>query len=152
MTRLEQELDSIFRDAEMSDASRNLIRALLLLWHDHLDPAHQIAQAIETPDGSFLHAMMHRREPDYWNSKYWWRRAGGHPCLVELGRRAGRFLGEHGEDDLIVRLVRKDGQWDACAFVDACEAAADAARNPKRHALLRELQRIETEVLLDHFL
>jgi hypothetical protein len=39
-----------------------------------------------------VHAIMHRREPDPWNSKYWWRRVGAHPCFPELARRAGAFL------------------------------------------------------------
>jgi hypothetical protein len=52
---------------------------LQALWHDaHGDwhKAHDIAQAIETPDGAWLHAYLHRKEGDVWNADYWYRRAG----------------------------------------------------------------------------
>jgi hypothetical protein len=40
------------------------------------------------------------------------------------------------------------GEWDAFAFVDACESAAGKSAADGRVQLLREIQRIETEVLL----
>jgi hypothetical protein len=151
LPELEAELDSILRDASSSEGSGELIRGLVLLWHDHLDASHTISQSIENPDGSFLHAIMHRREPDYWNSKYWWRRVGKHPCFSELGKRAGAFLNSHHEEALRAKLIPR-GEWDAGAFVDSCEAAAKEPTASKRTGLLRELQRLESEVLLDHFL
>lgn len=44
------------------------------LWHDFLEEAHKIAQEIERPEGSWLHAIVHRREGDFSNSKYWYAR------------------------------------------------------------------------------
>ena len=150
LQELEAELDSILRDAGISESSCELIRGLVLLWHDHLDASHTISQSIENSDGSFLHAIMHRREPDYWNSKYWWRRVGKHPCFTQLGKRAAALLDSRHEQELRAKLVPR-GEWDACAFVDVCEATA-ADKTSTRIELLRELQRLETEVLLDHFL
>ena len=40
------------------------------------DRAHWIAQDIETPDGSLVHAYLHRKEGDIDNARYWYRRAG----------------------------------------------------------------------------
>lgn len=78
-------------------AMANLCHAGLWLYFDFLDESHRISQDVETPTGSYWHAVMHRREPDPSNSKYWWRRVGNHPVLTEL---------EYG---------------DPVAFVDRCE-------------------------------
>ena len=84
-------LDELFR-RHGAPAKAELIRSLLLLWHDHLDASHVISQGIENPDGSLVRGIMHRREPDYWNSKYWFRRVGAHACFVDLAKRAKPLL------------------------------------------------------------
>src|SRR4051812_18805083 len=53
--------------------------AALHLWFDDLDGSHRISQDLPTPEGSAWHGIMHRREGDFWNSKYWFRRVGSHP-------------------------------------------------------------------------
>ena len=146
---LNTKLDSLLGKTGISPVHQQLIRSLILLWHDHLDASHKISQGIENADGSFVHAIMHRREPDAWNSKYWWRRVGNHPAYPEIGRRVDELLkgSQRREDaDLAKRLV-SDGNWDAVAFVDVCAAAKDKALI----CTLREIQRIETEVLLEFF-
>lgn len=164
---LNAQLDSLFRATDLALERQQLIRSLVLLWHDHLDAAHTLAQAIENPDGSFVHAIMHRREPDYWNAKYWWRRVGPHPAFPEIARRVGKLLtgsrrreeadpGDTGKvrlltsaatnADFVKRLVPA-AKWDAIAFVDLCEGA----KTEPEIQTLREVQRVETEVLLGFF-
>jgi hypothetical protein len=49
------------------------------LWHERRgdwDRAHEIAQDIAGPDGSWVHAYLHRREGDLSNAAYWYRHAG----------------------------------------------------------------------------
>lgn len=51
---------------------------LLSLWHDargDWETAHRIAQDVETPDGAWVHAYLHRKEGDIGNARYWYRRA-----------------------------------------------------------------------------
>src|SRR5262245_44698974 len=60
----------------------------LWLYYDFLHESHEISQDVETPDGNFWHAIMHRREPDAGNSKYWWRQVGNHPVLDMLREQA----------------------------------------------------------------
>jgi hypothetical protein len=151
VAELERELDSVQRNENVPDSSCELIRGLVLLWHDHLDASHTISHSIENPDGSFLHAIMHRREPDYWNSKYWWRRVGKHPCFGEIGKRVSDLIESRNDRDLLSKLVPR-GDWDPFAFVDLCEAAAGRATASEQVQLLREIQRIETEAALEYFL
>lgn len=150
-TELNAKLTPLLRATKLSAVRQELVSSLLLLWHDHLDASHTISQAIENSDGSFVHAIMHRREPDYWNAKYWWRRVGAHPAFPEIARRVNELiaLSRRREEADLAKQLLPGGMWDACAFVDACEAAVVVA---ERGALLREVQRIETEVLLESFL
>ena len=146
---LNSKLDSIFHETDFPLQQQQLLRSLILLWHDHLNAAHTLAQEIENPDGSFVHAIMHRREPDYFNAKYWWRRVGVHPAFPEIARRVGELLKARGAGELAAKLL-PGGRWDAGAVVDACEQAA-TGDSPKQTEWLREVQRVETEVLVDYF-
>lgn len=58
-------------------------KAGLLLYLDELDMSHTISQGIATPLGSWWHAIMHRREGDFWNSHYWLDRACSHPFFED---------------------------------------------------------------------
>lgn len=51
---------------------------LLALWYDgrgEWEKAHEVAQDINTPDGSWIHAYLHRKEGDRSNAQYWYHRA-----------------------------------------------------------------------------
>ncbi|HEY1191822.1 MAG TPA: hypothetical protein VGE74_29595 [Gemmata sp.] len=78
--------------AQLKAASETLPPACaagVWLRFDFLDESHAISQADEScPDRNFWHAILHRREPDAWNSKYWWRRVGAHPVLDQLAAQA----------------------------------------------------------------
>lgn len=56
-------------------------KALAWLYLDELERAHDICQSMGDPMGASLHAIVHRREGDFSNALYWWRRAGEHPAL-----------------------------------------------------------------------
>jgi hypothetical protein len=56
-----------------------LSSALTALWHDargEWDTAHTVAQDIDSPDGAWIHAYLHRKEGDASNAAYWYTRAG----------------------------------------------------------------------------
>lgn len=70
-----------------------LLQALWLLAGD-LERSHHLSQSDSTPEGSFWHGIMHRREGDYGNAKYWFHRVGPHPVVEQLAemieeRRSG---------------------------------------------------------------
>ena len=146
---LEKQLGFIFPKAGLSATQQSLIRSLVFLWHDHLDESHSLSQEIHTPDGSFLHGILHRREPDYWNAKYWFNRVGSHASFPEISRRAGAFLDNNSAGELKAQLL-PGNRWDPMAFVDACEAALKR-KDSRQIELLERLQEIELRVLLEQF-
>jgi len=68
-------------------ASRNRTRALAGLWWDAKGDwtrAHESAQQDEGPEGSWVHAYLHRKEGDQGNAAYWYGRAGKSVCREPL--------------------------------------------------------------------
>ena len=145
-SQLGSKLEAFFEAERMPVQKQQLLRALALLWHDHLQSAHVIAQDIHTPDGSFVHAIMHRREPDYENSKYWFHRVGRHPAFPAIATAVGALLQSRQLGELR-QILTADGEWDPFAFVDSCREAAGARGS--RGNVLREIQRIEIECLMN---
>ena len=68
---------------------------LLALWHDRRgdwDRAHQIAQEIETSNGAWVHAYLHRKEGDLSNARYWYRRASQPEATGSLDAEWSRIV------------------------------------------------------------
>src|SRR2546430_13370762 len=120
---LNRKVEAFIQETKVSAALHPLVRSAALLWHDYLDESHAISQNIHGTDGSLLHGIMHRREPDYGNAKYWFHRAGKHACFPELAKKTAALLGAKNETTLIAELA-PNGEWAPFAFVDACERAA----------------------------
>ena len=48
------------------------------MWHDargDWDRAHRLAQDVDTADGAWVHAYLHRKEGDLGNACYWYSKA-----------------------------------------------------------------------------
>jgi hypothetical protein len=98
-----------------------LLRAGALWLHGFLEESHAIAQGIGSAEGSYWHALMHRSEADFSNSKYWYRRVGHHAIFPEL-LAAARQLEISSQSTMAALL--KSSDWDPFRFVDALEHAA----------------------------
>ena len=129
-----------------SQMARACIAGLLLMY-DCMDESHEISQSIETTSGSYWHGILHRREPDYGNAKYWFRRVGRHPIFEPLAA-AARELAAAEKVDRAAEFLKEQRDWDPFRFVDLCEAAAGGKSTSE--ALCREIQRAECELLFEY--
>jgi hypothetical protein len=97
---------------------------------------------------------MHRREPDYSNSKYWFRRVGPHALFPAVRAAAIEALSGAGHGfrwaTETAALIEQNAEWDPFAFVDWCEAAETGALSPQTRAVLEEIQLAEIRLLLQH--
>jgi hypothetical protein len=129
------------RHREMAEACV----AALWLYGDDLDRAHRISQGLRGREGSYWHGIMHRREGDFANAKYWFRRVGPHPIHEALAGRARQLAREAAAD---AAVLRSQPAWNPCAFVDLCETAG--AGHGGATDLCREIQRQEWQLLFDY--
>ncbi|MBC8134835.1 MAG: hypothetical protein H8F28_02995 [Fibrella sp.] len=65
------------------------VAALLHLMNDDLDAAHVLSQAHEDDaTANYVHQIVHRREGDFGNTRYWVMKTGPHPFYAELASLA----------------------------------------------------------------
>jgi hypothetical protein len=125
--------DAIAR-ATVPESARAGLYLYAGLWND----AHETAQAIDTPDGSYWHAIVHRQEPDGGNASYWFRRVGRHSIFPALADRAAAI------DPALA------GTWDPYQFIEYCERAAQQGGDSEKRAIA--IQQAEWELLFDYCL
>ncbi len=115
----------------------NFIRGGVLYALDELDDAHRIFQDESNSEGSYWHGMMHRREGDFDNARYWFRRAGRLPAFADMQSAAGSASGN----------MSRQETWDPYLFTGLCEQVRFGAEElvPECQAL----QRAEFDVLFE---
>lgn len=115
-----------------------LVRGGLFYALDALDDGHRIFQEDHTDLGSYWHGMMHRREGDFDNARYWFRRAGELPIAGSLHAEAAR----------VSPLMARQTTWDAYLLTGECEQAAHGAEENRTECAA--LLRAEFHGLLDY--
>ena len=128
--------------AKQSPTRQAALKAGLFLLGDFFDDSHTC---------DYWHAILHRREPDYGNAKYWFRHVGRHPVFAELATSVERLLAA-ATGSLAATLARwhdrlvSRGDWDPLAFVDLCAAAES---DPELKAWCAQVQFDEMLLLLE---
>jgi len=145
-------LDELFDGASLKNTTfAEAIKSGLLLWNDALDESHTISQGLADQTGSYWHGIMHRREPDYPNSKYWFGRVGTHPIFPALRERALELYNEtaNPSDALtdIGQAIAAEENWDSYQFVDWCQAA-EGDSDSDVIGFLQQVQAEEIKLLL----
>jgi hypothetical protein len=131
------------RDGDLAQACL----AGLWLYHDFLDESHQLSQDLENSEGAYWHGLMHRREPDFANSKYWFRRVGQHEVFAPLARAAAELAGK-AEPHPAARFLAAGSTWDPFAFIELCEQSFQG--KVPCESLCRLVQETEWRMLFDY--
>jgi hypothetical protein len=123
----------LFPAARAAEAARSGLFLYLGGWQQ----AHNLAQEIETAEGSYWHAIVHRQEPDAGNSAYWFRQVGRHPIFNSLREAAARIVEDYPES-----AIHLPANWDPSAFIDLCESAREKPGSALERAAI-EIQHAE---------
>lgn len=146
---LESKFDQFAATHHLPEDTALRLRAVAFLYHDHHDPAHDLVQDLSDGDGALIHAVLHRREPDYWNAKYWFRQADMHPVYLALGRRIVSPTPDP-DRQALARKLTLPGAFDPFAFVDLCEQMERQTAQDPTVRWLRQVQHSEFEELVNH--
>lgn len=103
-------VESITQHPDIAKSSE--LVAGLWLYVDDLDRSHVVSQGIEDTTGSYWHGIMHRREGDFRNSRYWHIRASGHPLLKSQNGLVTEVEQAQGQD-LPELLTKQREEWKA---------------------------------------
>ncbi|MBX3414058.1 MAG: hypothetical protein KF708_15330 [Pirellulales bacterium] len=142
-------VDELFAGQKIVDgAMARCCLSALWLYHDYLDESHALSQEIETPSGSYWHGIMHRREPDSSNAKYWFRRVRQHEIFPALAADARQLAAKEPGLDRSAEFLREQTEWAPNAFVDLCEHAR-LGRSPAA-SLCQAIQEREWQLLFTH--
>lgn len=128
-----------------------LTEAALWLLIGELDRSHEVSQTDNSTEGSFWHGIMHRREGDYWNSKYWFRKVAGHKVLRDLADLISKRLETALKDELPFSAMCQ-AQTVADAYVDAVEDLAGQGKDqlPDHRTQLEIIAWWEWQLLFAH--
>ncbi|TFE28115.1 hypothetical protein [Cohnella luojiensis] len=127
-------------------------KAALHLWNDSLHAAHELVEHLNTPTGAALHGIMHRREGDFDNAKYWFHLAGNHPSFHGLQARAAGFLMQqtipHGPLRDPLNKIATQGSWNPYLFLNAIAIQENHVREEESRVFLEHLQQLELEAFM----
>ena len=116
----------------------DLVRAALFYYHNALDDSHKQAAKTEGDLAAYWHGMVHRREGDFENARYWMRRAGEQPVFPEMQGRAS---------DASLHMSRQ-AKWDPFLFIHLCEQYKYGETEYKKE--IGQLQRVEFAAMFDY--
>lgn len=138
--RLEkQDTKKLFPQAKDPDAAM----AGLWLYFSCFEEAHKLVDNPHSPERTFWHAIVHRREPDAGNAAYWFRQLGEHPLFKPLATEARDILKRNPTAEFRI------GQWDPFAFINFCERAREQPGSVQELVAM-EIQRAEWQLLFDY--
>ena len=130
--------ETLFPRARNGEAAYSALLLLLGAW----EASHDLTNDDESPEGCYLHAIIHRLEPNPGNSAYWLRQLGQHPLFPQVHRRAQDILHKQPVPGWQLKPA-----WDPFLFNKWCEQARDSPPGSLEEKAALAMQRAEWDLL-----
>ena len=104
--------------------------------------SHTVAQDIQSAEGSYWHAIVHRIEPDSSNAAYWFRQVGSHAIFPELLHRSAEMLNNEAPAHWRLKAA-----WDPFLFIEWCDEVREKGGQGETAAIA--IQMAEWQLLFD---
>jgi hypothetical protein len=128
------------------DMAECCLSAIWLLFNC-LEESHTRSQGIPTTTGSYWHGIMHRREGDFFNSKYWFQRVKKHPIFPKL-QTVSKEAAEETASHPSIDFLKTQSEWDPFKYIDLCEACLSGRSTHEN--LAQQIQQYEWELLFNY--
>jgi hypothetical protein len=134
------------KPSDLFSKSRSPKAALagLFLYFSCVPECHELVQNMNSSEGDFWHAILHRQEPDAPNATYWFRQTGTHPVFQNLAAVAEQIAAKYP-----TAQFRNGAKWDPFFFIEFCGRARSEPGSLTETAAL-EIQRAEWQLLFDY--
>jgi hypothetical protein len=133
-----QNVSTLFPDARDGESALAGLLLRIGCWAE----SHAVAQNIQSSEGSYWHAIVHRMEPDSSNAGYWFRRVGQHAIFPELFRCAVTILKSGSPKHWHLKTT-----WDPFLFIEWCDEARERGGQAETAAV--EIQMAEWQLLFN---
>ena len=147
---LQDSIELLLAELGTAPGQSVLILATAFLFNDHHDAAHDLIEDLKCPEGCLIHALLHRREPDYWNARYWLRRNPNNPIYRHLTSYL-KTQPMGAAETIVFQRLTFSGVVDPIALVDECETYARKPDQPES-LFVKRVQHAEFQALTQHLM
>ena len=139
------------KEAVEKSSLKPLAQGALYLYFDCFEEAHTIANDHEgSAQGNWIHAILHRREPDAGNSRYWYARVNIPKKVSEtIAQEALGILKVESKGlESLAQKLEKSKQWEPEVFVGLCDQYRKKDPSTPGYGVLAKVQQAEWRGLL----
>jgi len=143
----------LLEDSKLTDVQTgSCILAGMMLWNGLVNVAEALCQQLEGTEARYWQAMAVRHRARPAEAKQLCQQVKQHPIHAPLAAESLEIIGLGTESTLgrFGQILKQQGDWEPHAFVDLYESARLKETPAATEKVVRELQRLEFFLLLDH--
>jgi len=143
----------LLEDGKVTDVQAgSCILAGMMLWNGLVNVAEALCRQLDGPEAWYWQGIATRHQARPAEAKQLFQQVKQHPIHAQLAAESLEIIGLGTESTLgrFGQILKQQGDWEPHAFVDLYESARLQETPAATEKVVRELQRIEFFLLLNH--